>query len=164
MSWAKQEFETIELGDARLNQRAVLLAERLGQKPGASIPGACENWADTAAAYRFLRNEQVGWEEVLSAHAQASQARIREHAVVLCIQDTTELDYNGQAMSGLGPLSFEAQRGLYQHPTYVVSPEREPLGVTNAWTWAREFKKDDAPSGGILESVRWVESYERIAE
>ena len=125
MSWAKQEFETIELGDARLNQRAVLLAERLGQKPGASIPGACENWAETAAAYRFLRNEQVGWEEVLSAHAQASQARIREHAVVLCIQDTTELDYNGQAMSGLGPLSFEAQRGLYLHPTYVVSPERE---------------------------------------
>ena len=149
MSWAKQEFETIELGDARLNQRAVLLAERLGQKPGASIPGACENWAETAAAYRFLRNEQVGWEEVLSAHAQASQARIREHAVVLCIQDTTELDYNGQAMSGLGPLSFEAQRGLYLHPTYVVSPEREPLGVTNAWTWAREFKKGDAPRGKL---------------
>ena len=132
MSWAKQEFETIELGDARLNQRAVLLAERLGQKPGASIPGACENWAETAAAYRFLRNEQVDWEEVLTAHAQASQARIREHPVVLCIQDTTELDYNGQAMSGLGPLSFEAQRGLYLHPTYVVTPEREPLGVTNA--------------------------------
>ena len=164
MSWAKQEFETIELGDARLNQRAVLLAERLGQKPGASIPGACENWAETAAAYRFLRNEQVGWEEVLSAHAQASQARIREHPVVLCIQDTTELDYNGQAMSGLGPLSFEAQRGLYLHPTYGVSPEREPLGVTNAWTWAREFKQGDAPRGGVLESVRWVESYERIAE
>ena len=164
MSWAKQEFETIELGDARLNQRAVLLAERLGQKPGASIPGACENWAETAAAYRFLRNEQVGWEEVLSAHAQASQARIREHPVVLCIQDTTELDYNGQAMSGLGPLSFEAQRGLYLHPTYAVSPEREPLGVTNAWTWAREFKQGDAPRGGVLESVRWVESYERIAE
>ena len=74
----------------------------------------------------------MGWEEVLTAHAQASQARIREHAVVLCIQDTTELDYNGQAMSGLGPLSFEAQRGLYLHPTYVVTPEREPLGVPQA--------------------------------
>ncbi len=101
---------------------------------------------------------------MLSAHAQASQARIREHPVVLCIQDTTELDYKGQAMSGLGPLSFGAQRGLYLHPTYVVSPEREPLGVTNAWTWAREFKQGDAPRGGVLESVRWVESYERIAE
>ena len=59
MGWAKQEFETIDLGDPRLNRRAVLLAERLAQKPGASIPGACENWAETSAAYRFLRNEQV---------------------------------------------------------------------------------------------------------
>ncbi|MBS0353420.1 MAG: IS4 family transposase [Proteobacteria bacterium] len=164
MSWARDEFGTIELGDQRLNKRAVLLAERLAQQPGASIPGACGNWAETAAAYRFLSHDQVGWEEILTAHAQASQARIREHAVVLCLQDTTELDYNGQAMSGLGPLSYEAQRGLYLHPTYVVSPEREPLGVTNAWTWAREFKKGDAPRGGLLESVRWVESYERIAE
>ena len=31
-------------------------------------------------------------------------------------------------------------------------------------TWAREFKKGDAPRGGVLESVHWVESYERIAE
>ena len=63
MGWAEEEFETIDLGDRRLNQRAVLLAERLGQKPGASIPGACESWAETAAAYRFLGNAQVGWEE-----------------------------------------------------------------------------------------------------
>jgi hypothetical protein len=60
---------------------------------------------------------------------------------VLCLQDTTELDYNGQAMSGLGPLSYEAQRSLYLHPIHVVSPEREPLGVTNAWTWARSSRR-----------------------
>jgi hypothetical protein len=164
MGWAEQEFETIDLGDERLNRRAVLLAERLGQKPGASIPGACENWAETAAAYRFLRNDQVGWDDLLTAHGEASRARIREHPVVLCIQDTTELDYNGQAMRGLGPLSYEAQRGLLLHPTYVVTPQREPLGVTNAWTWAREPKKGDAPRDGQLESIRWVEGYERIAE
>ena len=56
MGWAEKEFETINLGDPRLDRRAVLLAERLGQKPGASIPGACENWAETTAAYRFLSN------------------------------------------------------------------------------------------------------------
>lgn len=33
------------------------------------------------------------------------------HPLVLCLQDTTELDYNGQQMQGLGPLSYEAQRG-----------------------------------------------------
>ena len=45
MGWAEQEFETIDLGGPRLNRRAELLAERLGQKPDASIPRACENWA-----------------------------------------------------------------------------------------------------------------------
>ncbi|MBS0370998.1 MAG: hypothetical protein JSS57_17590, partial [Proteobacteria bacterium] len=35
MSWARDEFGTIQLGDRRLNKRAVLLAERLGQQPGA---------------------------------------------------------------------------------------------------------------------------------
>lgn len=164
MGWAEHEFETLDLGDPRLNRRAVLLAERLGQKPGASIPGACENWAETAGAYRFLRNEQVNWEDVMTAHGQATVARIREHSVVLCLQDTTELDYNGQVMTGLGPLSYEAQRGLYLHPTYVVTPQREPLGVMNAWTWAREFKQGDAPRKGVLESVRWIESYERMVE
>ncbi|MDB5868376.1 MAG: hypothetical protein JWP96_708, partial [Polaromonas sp.] len=86
------------------------------------------------------------------------------HEVVLCIQDTTELDYNGQDIAGLGPLNYETQRGLYLHPTYVVSPEREPLGVFNAWTWVREFKAADGKRGGPCESTRWIESYERIAE
>ena len=164
MGWGEEEFKTIELGDERLNRRAVLLAERLAQKPSASIPGACESWAETAAAYRFLRNEEVSWDKVLAPHWQASQARMAQHQVVLCIQDTTELDYNGQQIDGLGPLSYEAQRGLYLHPTYVVSSEREPLGVFNAWSWAREFKDADGHRGGLCESTRWIESYERIAE
>ncbi|MDO9483944.1 MAG: transposase DNA-binding-containing protein, partial [Hydrogenophaga sp.] len=28
MRWAEEEFETLDLGDRRLNRRAVLLAER----------------------------------------------------------------------------------------------------------------------------------------
>ena len=32
---------------------------------------------------------------------------MREHPVVLNIQDTTELDFNGLAIQGLGPLSYE---------------------------------------------------------
>ena len=60
MSWAAQEFETLDLGDARLNRRAVLLAERLAQKPGASIPNACHNWSETVAAYRWKSAGAVG--------------------------------------------------------------------------------------------------------
>lgn len=164
MGWAQEEFETIELGDKRLERRAVLLAERLAQKPGASIPAACDRWAETTAAYRFLSNDKVGWEEVLGAHVRSSLARMRQQRIVLCIQDTTELDYNGQEIEGLGPLSYEAQRGLYLHPTYAVTPEREPLGVINSWSWAREFKDSDGVRAGVLESTRWVESYEQLAE
>src|SRR5450830_1715310 len=85
-------------------------------------------------------------------------------SVVLCLQDTTELDFNGQQASGLGPLSYEAQRGMYMHPTYAVSTAREPLGVLDAWMWAREPKDADGNLPGIKESLRWVEGYERLAE
>ncbi|BAE75629.1 Transposase for transposon Tn5 [Sodalis glossinidius str. 'morsitans'] len=164
MSWAEEELGTVNLGDARRDRRAVLLLERLDQKPSASIPRACECWAETAAAYRFLRNDDVRWNRVMEPHWQASQARMGQHEVVLCLQDTTELNYNGQDIEGLGPLNYETQRGLYLHPTYVVSTQREPLGVTNAWSWARKFKDDEGVRGGITESIRWIESYERMAE
>ncbi|MBK5913856.1 transposase, partial [Rhodocyclus purpureus] len=72
MGWAAEEFETLELGDARLNRRAVLLAERLALKPGASIPNACQNWSETVAAYRFLSHGGVSWDDVMQAHCQAS--------------------------------------------------------------------------------------------
>ncbi len=51
-----------------------------------------------------------------------------------------ELDFNGQDIAGLGPLSYEAQRGMYVHPTYAATPQREPLGITDAWMWARTPK------------------------
>ncbi len=164
MSWAAEEFKTIDLGDARLNARAVLLAERLGQKPTESIPNSCHGWGETQAAYRFLSNDKTSWEEILSAHWACTTERMRGHPVVLNIQDTTELDFNGQEIAGLGPLSYEAQRGFYLHPTYAITPEREPLGVLDAWMWAREFKDENGQRGGIKESERWLEGYERVAQ
>ncbi len=84
--------------------------------------------------------------------------------VVLCIQDTIELNFNEQVIAGLGPLSYETQCGMYVHPTYAANPQREPLGVLDAWMWAREPKSVDDIHGGISESTRWVEGYERVAE
>ena len=167
--WAMEEFAGVNLGDARLNQRLVKLATRFADKPTASIPGACGDWSETQAAYRFFeqssdQKRKLGWEAILAPHVASTEARMRQHPVVLCLQDTTELDFNGQEAAGLGPLSYEAQRGLYLHPTYVVTPEREPLGVTDAWMWAREAKDANGQRPGILESQRWIEGYERIAE
>ena len=60
-------------------------------------------------------------------------ARMAGHEVGLCRQDTTEPDFNGQKASGLGPLSYETQRGLYAHPASAVSTSREPLVIFDAW-------------------------------
>lgn len=167
--WAMEEFAGAALGDGRLNRRLIKLATRFADKPTASIPGACADWAETQAVYRFFDQASddkrgLGWQAILAPHMAQTEARMRQHAVVLCLQDTTELDFNGQQIAGLGPLSYEAQRGMYLHPTYVVTPEREPLGVTDAWMWARAPKGADGKRSGIRESLRWSEGYERIAE
>jgi len=74
----------------------------------------------------------VGASGILASHWTSSEERMRAHPVVLCLQDTTELDFNGQGIAGLGSLSYEPQRGMYVHPTYAVTPDREPLGVLDA--------------------------------
>lgn len=168
-SWAEEEFGGAQLGDRRLTRRLIRLATRFADKPTASIPGACGDWAETQAVYRFFEQSNQGkralaWDDVLAPHMAQTEARMRQHPVVLCLQDTTELDFNGQAIAGLGPLSYEAQRGLYLHPTYAVSPQREPLGLTDAWIWARKPKAGCAKRPGLCESRRWIEGYERIAE
>lgn len=83
------------------------------------------SWAETQAAYRFLSNPRSDWQALLQAHWDSSLGRMRGHEVVLNIQDTTELDFNGRQARGLGPLSYEAQRGMYLHPICAVTPARE---------------------------------------
>jgi hypothetical protein len=163
-AWVDEEFEGLDLGDPRRDRRAKELLKRLAARPTASIPGACDGWSETIAAYRFLGNEEIEWTDVMQPHWERTAARAGQFPVVLCLADTTELNFNGQEMEGLGPLSFEAQRGMYLHPTYAVTPDREPLGVIDAWMWAREPRDANGQRGGIRESVRWIEGYERVAE
>jgi len=162
--WGHEELEGLDLGDARRNERAKTLVTRFAANPTASIPGACNGWAETMGAYRFLENEEIEWRGILEPHWQRTQQRMGEHEVVLCLQDSTELDFNGQEIEGLGELNYEARRGIYLHPTYAVTPNREPLGVLDAWMWARSERDEAGRRTGPKESLRWIEGYERIAE
>lgn len=101
MSWAAIEFEGIDLGDSRRNRRAIRMVESLSAKLTASIPQSCGDWADTMATYRFFGNDEVEWNDLLAPHIESSVARMAAHEAVLCIQDTTELDFNGQTATGL---------------------------------------------------------------
>lgn len=162
--WIDSEFAELDLGDARRNKRAKTLMKQFSGKPTASIPKSCNGWGETVAAYRFLENDAVEWRDIMAPHWAQTQKRMGEHPLVLCIQDSSELNFNGQQIKGLGPLSYEAQRGMYLHPTIAVTPERLQLGAIDAWMWAREFRDKQGVRPGQKESGRWIEGYERVAE
>jgi hypothetical protein len=171
MSWAAKEMNGVNLGDERLNRRVIRVLERLGEKPSVSIPTACGGWAETQAAYRFFDNEKVSAEAVLAPHVEATLVRCRNEAVVLCVDDTTELDFTGKNdIVGLGPLSYQAQRGMYLHLTLAVTAERLALGVLAALPWARDpadYGKSAQHSHRPIdekESIRWLESYRAVSE
>jgi len=141
VGWAEAELKTRDLGDKRRSRRVVEVMWQLGERPSASVPKASGKWADTIAVYRSFNNEAVDWRDIHEAHVDSAVERMAEHEVVLCIQDTTELDFNGRQISRLGPLNYEARRGMYMHPTYAVSTQRVLLGVLDVGTQAQEGQR-----------------------
>ena len=59
ISWTVEEFSKVNLQDKRLNKRCQKIASDLEQQPTDPINQACEDWADTKAAYRFCDNPKV---------------------------------------------------------------------------------------------------------
>lgn len=163
-NWIEDELSGLDLGDEHLNKRAKLLMSRPAAKSRGSVSTASNGWSETIAAYRFLGNDEVDWQDILAPHWAQTVERMRAQRLVLCLQNTTELDFNGQQTRGLGPLKYQTRRGMYLHPTDAVTPGREPLEVVNAWMWARASADPSAPNPPPKESTRWIESYERLAE
>jgi hypothetical protein len=71
----------------------------LGQTTDASIPGACSGWEETQAADRLFDHDAVTAEAVLAPHIACTEAHLRAQLRVLCIQETTELDYTKKITS-----------------------------------------------------------------
>lgn len=169
-AWVNEESATVDFSDERLDKRMRVILDRVGSKPGASLPAACKGWDETFGAYRFFNNEKVTGQKVLSPHRDATLKRIAGHNVALCIQDTTEMDFTGRKLKGAGPLSIPERIGFFNHVTLAVTPERLCLGVLYADMWARDFedlnKNDKRKQKPIeeKESHRWLEGYRRLCE
>ena len=171
MSWVDQEMAGVTMGDERLDKRTKQLLNSMFRQPTNSLPVACRGWTETQAAYRFFDNKKVTPEKILAPHREATRVRMGEQPVVLCVQDTSELDYSGQKqMRDLGPLTYEAQRGLLLHPTLAITPDRLALGVLENRIWARDMetygKAKERASKSIeqKESFRWIEGYQQICQ
>lgn len=169
-SWHDEESRHADFGDRRLTARMSRLLDQLSKHPTASVPGALGGWGDIQAAYRFFDNDRVTMSRILSAHATATRARLRGQPVVLGLQDTTFINFDGQrATTGLGPHSSELEHGFFMHPLVAVTPDRQCLGLLHAETWARDAtlgKRASRRKKPIeeKESMRWLTGYRHLAD
>jgi hypothetical protein len=151
----------IDLGDKRINKRLIEFVDDSSRHIQSSIAQLGDSRHVSKAYYRLLANDKVDSYAVLEEHLKQVQSRAAKHPVVLCLQDTTELNYSSkQSIEGLGRLCYDAQHGMYVHPTLMVTPEGLPLGITDLWSWSRKPKGEI----DIKESTRWKEGYERVCE
>jgi hypothetical protein len=138
--WAQHEFAHAPLPDQRLVKRLICMATDFAQQPTAAIPQACGSWAKTKAAYRFFAHDGLTPEAILAAHVQATVQRAAAHPLVLCVQDTTALNYSTHPKTrGLGPIGNNRDKtiGLWLHSTLALTPGGKPLGLLHAASWSR---------------------------
>lgn len=166
MGSAGSELTDIDLGDARLDKRAVALADRLAERPGASFPKALDD-AELEAAYRFFGNEAVTPEAILAPHFRETARRASELPQVIVVHDTTAFEFGGQTKrEGLGHLIRPAAQGFFGHFSLALSADgqRTPLGLLAVETVFRLKKrighKNWSPDQSLGESARWLRGAE----
>lgn len=151
-NWAQQEFGGAPLGDRRLSERLVNIAQSKAERPGRAFTGVAEgDWAAVKAYYRFIDHpdhEAITLPHVLEPHRQRTIQRMKGQHTVLCIQDGSDLDYSSLAQcEGLGVIGTNQtaaqSRGLHLHCTLAVAPNGLPLGVLRAQCVAPELKSPD---------------------
>lgn len=172
--WAEEEFGSVEMYDERLSVRLCTLARDFFAQPGVLVPQACSgSEAKTKAAYRFFDNKRVDMKTLLKGHVEATARRVREHEVVLAVQDTTTLNYTAHpSTEGLGPINTKKDdgMGLILHDTMAFSEQGTPLGLLDVQCWARDeedagksAKRYDLPIEE-KESIKWLNSYRAVNE
>jgi len=148
-------------GDARLERNGELIVRRVSERQAVCIRKLADRRAEQVKFRRFLSNDAVTVEEMVSHRAMfAAAASQGRH--VLAIQDTSEVNYQSQSgrKRGLGKVGNGSDIGLFVHPVLAVDAQTgECLGLVDAQVWRRTKRK--AANYKALpierkESYRWV--------
>jgi len=157
--WFDREVDMEAFRDKRLGDRLRTLVGQLAGAIGDPIPMACQDWANTKAAYRFLSNEAVGEGEILAGYFKATRDRVAAiDGLILVLQDTSEFTYKRSQPEKIGAIGRTPvgrdlhghleQRtvcGLLMHASLAVTTEGLPLGLSAIKFWTRsKFKGTNA--------------------
>lgn len=164
------EFEDLDLGDRRLDERGQLLLDALAAAPNVSLAEATGSSAATKAAHRFFENPRVTHEGLIEPHAFRTAGRCEGHPVVLAPQDVTSLDFSSRDMRGLGHLERKHTHGVLVNTGLFVLPNGEVLGIGYQEVWARDPDKVGIATQRAKrdleekESARWPRAEKQMAE
>jgi Domain of unknown function (DUF4338)/Transposase DNA-binding len=173
-TWAGKEFGGAPLGDERLSKRLVNVASAKAGTPGRAFTGVAQGDAAALKGYYRLidmpEDSAVSMDNILQPHRERTMRRMLGQHTVLCVQDGSDLDYNGlSACTGLGEIGTNQtgakSRGLHLHTTFVIDPAGLPLGVLKAQCLAPVAKapEDKRPSFVIpIEEKKtfvWIEHH-----
>ena len=154
--WAAREYARSAHPDTRIRDRIAAMGAAWEKRPGRTVPEMFPGEAERKAAYRLLSNPEVGMDDILEPHLEATAERCRREPEVLAIQDTTALNYNGLAgTEGLAPLGGggSGTLGIAAHFCLAASGDGRPLGVLSVDAGFR--------GKGPPESGRWLDGFER---
>jgi IS4 transposase len=166
--WVKDELSGICLGDKRLNSRVMNLLSAASKQPGCSLNKLFHTRAEIQACYRFFSNDLVDESKILAPHQEKTRERSSEQSVVLCLSDTTSLNYTTRKkLKDSGYISSNNAQGFFLHATIAITPERLHLGMIGQKFWSREKEKPkrdqkihrEHKSFNEKESYRWLEAY-----
>lgn len=120
--------------------------------------------------YRFLNNPRVSTDAILSSLIATCQCNAAGRAHLLCIQDTSEINYEGhvERMKKKTPspgIIGQKQCGTFLHPVLVVDASTHvPLGFCSVKQWnrpedalSREERNYRFQPIEEKESYRWIE-------
>jgi Transposase DNA-binding/Transposase DDE domain len=178
--WLEREVAGCQFQDLRHGKRFRTLLGQLSEQIGGSIPFACQDWAATKAAYRFLSNNRISEEKILAGHFFCTRERTAAHAhPVLVLHDTTEFVYRREEPYAIGIIQKQQTRydsrpryhttsGVLMHSSLVVTREGLPLGLAAIKFWTRDkfhganaLKRRINPTRVPIEqkeSYRWLEN------
>ena len=165
--WIYEQFSTIDVGDTRLQKRAVDVALGCAKHPEESLAGRFDKWADLQGTYRFFNNPKITHQALQQPHYDQVLEKARwSEQLVLFIQDGSELLFNSHPWThGLGPTADSNGNGFMFHSCLVAkyhedSQETEILGLGYQEAWVRPEEKSKADKS--KESEVWLRTLEKM--
>ena len=187
--WIDNEVVGCEFPDVRHGKRLRQLLEQLSSRVGAATPWACQDWANTKAAYRFFGNERISEDNILAGHFSSTRQRFLASgdSPVLILHDTTEFSFRHEDTAPIGilkqlpisvgrpgPPRFHTSCGILMHSSLVITHDGLPLGLAAIKFWNRNkfhganaLKRRINPTRVPIEqkeSIRWLDNLRQATD